>query len=288
MTKLILSCIAFFLMSCSTNDTSDSLVEQNIYENNKFQDYELFDNANIYIDNNEYDLALIELDKIEVLFPNSIYANKGMLLTAYTYFKKKDYEKTRAISENFKKYYPGSEDIVYANYLDSMTYYTMLKKPGYDQKNAYKALEKFSFILNAYPNSKYEIDIITKISLLNNNLASDKLSTAKFYFKKNNLNAALIYLKDIYENYNSSHHIEETLYFLTKIYKLIDEIELAKNYAAILAYNFPNSVWYEKSYKLINDIDIQSDNENWFIKFNPVKLLISKKVDNNFKIKKID
>ena len=288
MSKLILSCIAFFLLSCSTNNTSDLIVEQNIYKNNKFQDYQLFNNANIFIDNSEYNLALIELDKIEVLFPNSIYANKGMLLSAYIYFKKKDYEKTRAISENFKKYYPGSEDIVYANYLDSMTYYTMLKKPGYNQKNAYKALEKFTFILNAYPNSKYEIDIITKISVLNNNLASDKLSTAKFYFKKNNLNAALIYLKDIYENYNSSYHIEETLYFLTKIYKSIDEIELAKNYAAILAYNFPNSVWYEKSYNLINDIDIQSDNENWFIKFNPVKLLISKKIDNNFKIKKID
>ena len=31
-----------------------------------------------------------------------------------------------------------------------------------------KALEKFNFILNAYPNSNYEIDILTKIKLLNN------------------------------------------------------------------------------------------------------------------------
>ena len=28
----------------------------------------------------------------------------------------------------YKKYYPGSKDIVYANYLDAMTYYVLMKK----------------------------------------------------------------------------------------------------------------------------------------------------------------
>ena len=45
-----------------------------------------------------YDLALIELDKIEVLFPSSEYANKSILVKAYIHFLKKDYEKTRALS----------------------------------------------------------------------------------------------------------------------------------------------------------------------------------------------
>ena len=275
-------------MFCSSNDTTDIALDQNLYEGNKLKDYELFEKSNAFISSNELDLALKELDKIDVLFPSSPYANKGMLLSAYIYFLKKDYEKTRAIAQNFKKYYPGNKNIVYANYLDAMTYYVLIKKPDYSQKNAYKALDKFNFLINAYPNSRYEIDIITRLRILDNNIAANKLTTAKFYYDKNNYYGALIYLKDIFQNHNSSLSIQETLYYLTKIYKYIDEIGIAKEYAAILAYNFPDSIWYEKSYNLINDIDMQKNKKSWFNKFNPIKLLINDQEEENSKIQKID
>ena len=288
MHRLILIFFLFLIISCSPNDTSDLKLDQNIYENNTLQDYELFENANKLIANNQLDLALIELDKIDVLFPSTIYANKGMLISAYIQFLKKDYEKTRAIAESYKKYYPGSKDIVYANYLDAMTYYIVIKKPEYSQKNAYEAIEKLNFILNAYPDSNYEIDIITKIQIIDNSLARHKLSIAKFYLNKKNLNASLIYFKDIYENHSSSLSIEETLYYLTKIYKSLEEIELAKEYSAILAYNFPKSDWYKKSYNLIYDIDTPTDKIDWYQKFNPIKLFINDQEEEIFEIQKID
>ena len=287
--KLILSHLLLFLFfSCTSyesNDTSDFELNQNLYENNKLEDFELFENANEFIESAEYELALLELDKLEVLFPSSSYSNKGMLLNAYIHFLKKDYEKTRAISENYKKYYPGSKDISYANYLEAMTYYVLIKKPDYSQKDAYAALDKFNFILNAYPNSKYEIDIITKIQIIDNNLAMNKLSTAKFYLEKKNINGALIYLKDIYENHNSSLSIDETLFLLVNIYKSIEEEEIAKNYAAILAYNFPESKWYEKSYNVIKELSIETVQESWFEKFNPIRLIKNKEEE---KVKNIE
>ena len=287
--KLILSLLLLFLfLSCASNDTSDFELNQNLYENNKLKDFELFENANEFINSGEYELALLELDKLEVLFPSSPYSNKGMLLNAYIHFLKKDYEKTRALAENYKKFYPGSKDIVYANYLEAMTYYVLIKKPDYSQKNAYTALDKFNFILNAYPNSKYEIDVITKIQVIDNNLAINKLFTAKFYLKKKNINGALIYLKDIYENHSSSLSIEETLFILIKIYKSLKEEEIAKNYAAILAYNFPESKWYEKSYNIINDLEIETDEESWFEKFNPIRLVKNNKEEENFEIQIIE
>ena len=288
MYKVILYIIALFLVSCSSDDTTNLELEQNIYENNDLQDHELFEKANNFISNKQYNLALIELDKIEVLFPSSKYANKGMLVSAYIQFLKKDYEKTRAIAENYLKYYPGNKDIVYANYLNAMTYYILIKKPDFSQKNAYEALNKFNFILNAYPNSKYEIDILTKIQIIDNNLASNKLSTAKFYLNKKNINGSLIYLKDIFENHSSSLSIEETLFYLSSIYKKLEETQLAKKYAAILAYNFPNSIWYEKSYNLINDTQIQKNKKDWFSKYNPMKLFINNQYEENAEIQKID
>ena len=287
--KSILSLLFLLLfLSCTSNDTSDFDLNQNLYENNKLEDFELFESANEFINRSEYDLALIELDKLEVLFPSSPYSNKGMLLNAYIHFLKKDYEKTRVLAENYKKYYPGSKDIVYANYLEAMTFYVLIKKPDYSQKDAFTAIDKFNFILNAYPNSKYEIDIITKIQIIDNNLAINKLSTAKFYLEKKNINGALIYLKDIYENHSSSLSIDETLFLLVKIYKSIKEEEIAKNYAAILAYNFPESKWYKKSYNIINELEIESDQENWFEKFNPIRLIKNDKEEENIEIQIIE
>lgn len=289
MYKAILVSISIFIISCSSNDKEDIVSDQSLYENNLLEDYELYEKANNYIASNQLDLALIELDKLEVLFPSSKYASKGMLVTAYIHFLDEEYEKTRAIAESYKNYYPGSEDRVYANYLEAMTYYVLIKKPQYSQKNSKLAIQNFNFILNAFPNSKYEIDIITKIQIIENTLAEHSLSTAKFYLNKKNINASLMYLKEIFNNYNTSSSIEETLYLLVRIYHLIDEIELAKNYASILAYNFPESKWYKLSFNLINDIDEElKKDDKWFEKYNPIKIFIKEEKEDNFEIQRID
>lgn len=289
MYKAILIFISIFIISCSSNDKEDIISDQSLYENNLLEDYELYEKANDYIASDQLDLALIELDKLEVLFPSSKYASKGMLITAYIHFLDEEYEKTRAIAESYKKYYPGSKDRVYANYLEAMTYYVLIKKPKYSQKNSELAIQNFNFILNAFPNSKYEIDIITKIQIIENTLAEHKLSAAKFYLNKKNINASLVYLKDIFYNYNTSLSIEETLYLLVKIYDLIDEIEIAKSYASILAYNFPESKWYKLSYNLINNIDEDlSGDDKWFEKYNPIKIFINKQEVDDFEIQRID
>mgnify|MGYP001318555048 CR=1 FL=1 len=280
MFRLILVLFFFFLAACSSNDNKDYKDYQNVYEDNIFSDEELFEIANNYISSDKLEEALIELDKIQVLYPSSKYSNKSILLTAYIYFLKEDYEKTRAISENYKKYYPGSVDIIYANYLEAMSYYVLIKKSDYSQKNTEIALEKFNFLLNAYPNNKYEIDIITKIQIIKNTLARNKLEIAKFYIDKNNINGALIYLIEIYNDFNSSPSIEEALYLISKIYYEIEEYETAKYYASILAYNFPNSEWYKKSYNVINSLE-DVNNSNWFDKYNPVKILSRKKKDDS-------
>jgi outer membrane protein assembly factor BamD len=287
--KSILSLLTLFIfVSCTSNDTSDFDLNQNIYENNKLSDFEIFEKANKLISSNQLDVALTELDKLDVLFPSSPYTNKGMLLKAYIYFLKKEYEQTRAIVENYKKYYPGSKDIEYANYLDAMTYFVLIKKSEYSQHDAYAAKDKLNFMLNAFPDSKYEIDVMTKLQILDNNIAKKKLSTAKFYLKNKNINGSLIYLTDIYDNHSSSLDIEETLFLLTKIYKSIKEDEIAQNYAAVLAYNFPESKWYKKSYNLINDIKTENNEENWFEKFNPIKLIKNDKEEENIEIQIIE
>ena len=273
MSKLILIFFIFFTLSCSNNDEVNINESENLYIDNTSDDRELFVKSKEYIKKQQYELALIELDKLEVLFPNSEFNKRGLLTSAYIYFLKEDYEKSRAIAENYKKYYPGSDDIAYANYLEAMTYFIVIKKTNFSQQNAIIALDKFNFILNAYPNSDYEIDIITKIQIIQNNLADHKLVTAKYYYDKENKEASLIYLKEIFENHSDSVYIAETLYLITKIYHEINEKELARKYASILAYNFPNNFWYEQTYNILNDLEINELDKKWYEKFNPIKIL---------------
>ena len=280
MSKLILIFFIFFTLSCSNNDEVNINESENLYIDNTSDDRELFVKSKEYIKKQQYELALIELDKLEVLFPNSDFNKRGLLTSAYIYFLKEDYEKSRAIAENYKKYYPGSDDIAYANYLEAMTYFIVIKKTNFSQQNAIIALDKFNFILNAYPNSDYEIDIITKIQIIQNNLADHKLVTAKYYYDKENKEASLIYLKEIFENHSDSVYIAETLYLITKIYHEIDEKELARKYASILAYNFPNNFWYEQTYNILNDLEINELDEKWYEKFNPIKILVRNREKN--------
>ena len=79
---------------------------------------------------------------------------------------------------------------------------------------------------------------------------------------------------DIFNNHSQSLSIEETLFLITKIYYSLDEYELAKKYASILAYNFPKSKWYQKSYNVINGLDEVSEDKRWYEKLNPIKILI--------------
>ena len=282
MKKLILILLSVLIVSCTRYDNDEYNNDQSLYNNNLLKDYELFDLANEFIESEQLDLALIELDKLEVLYPSSPFAKKSILLNAYINFLKEDYEKTRALAEMYKDYYPGSKDLVYANYLEAMSYFVVIKKSDYSQDTSEIALEKFNFILNAYPNSKYEIDVITKIRIINDNLGSSKLKIAKYYLEKKNFNGSLVYLNDIFDNHSSSFSIEETLYLMSKIYYSIDEFELAKKYSSILAYNFPNSEWYEKSYNIINGLKEIRDDEKWFEKLNPIKLIKQKReIDTN-------
>ena len=78
------------------------------------------------------------------------------------------------------------------------------------------------------------------------------------------------------------------LFIYQSIYKSIKEDEIAKNYAAILAYNFPKSKWYEKSYKIINELEIETNDKSWFKKLNPIRLVKNNNEEENIEIQIIE
>ncbi|MDC3321945.1 outer membrane protein assembly factor BamD [Alphaproteobacteria bacterium] len=280
--KILIILCFFFVLSCSKT----TKIEQNLntYENNTKKDYELFSLGNQLIEKNDLLNAIEEMNKIQILYPNSPYSAKARLVNSYIYFLKGEYEKTRAGAQNFIKYYPGNKDIIYAYYLDAMTNYVLIKKPNYDQKNAIEAQNKFIFINNAFPKNKYEQDIVLKLNIIDNSLANQLILIGNFYEEQKNYSAALNYYLEIFDNYEKTLIIEETLYLIIKSYIKLEEEELAIKYASILGYNYSKSKWYKKSYNLLKNISPETvNNKKWYEKFNPIKLLLKEKIDKENK-----
>ena len=247
MKKSILILLLYLIISCTSSDKDDFNNDQSVYENISFKDYELFNFANEYINSSQLELALIELDKIEVIYPTSPYANKSMLLKAYIYFLKKDYEKTRAITEMYKNYYPGSKDLVYANYLEAMTYYVLIKKSEYSQENTFKALKDLGGKSTIYTNIGFQthrtIPFILnhfKIPFLSEKHVSEYFS--KFYTN------TLTILSQL-GNFGSVTLVEDP-----NIYLLLDEKECpAGTQTKLLRINFPIYTSYiRRLCKLLN------------------------------------
>ncbi len=280
--KILIILCFFLVLSCSKSTIIEN--KSNAYENNTKKDYELFNLANQLMVKNDLLNAVEEFDKIQILYPNSQYASKARLVKSYIYFLQGEYEKTRADAQNFIKYYPGNKDIIYAYYLDAMTNYVLIKKPNYDQKNAIEAKRKFIFINNAFPKNKYEQDIKLKLNIISNSLANQLIIIGNFYEEQKNYSAALNYYLEIFDNYEKTLIIEETLYLIVKNYIKLEEEELAIKYASILGYNYSKSKWYEKSYNLLKKISPETvNNKKWYENFNPIKLLLKEKIDKEKK-----
>ena len=63
---------------------------------------------------------------------------------------------------------------------------------------------------------------------------------------------------------------------------------MRKNTRQFLAYNFPESKCITKSYNIINELEIETEQENWFEKFNPIRLIKNNKEEENIEIQIIE
>ena len=136
-----------------------------------------------------------------------------------------------------------------------MTEYVIIKKPSYDQKNTKEAKKKLMFINNAFPGNKYEQDIILKLNIINNSLAEQLLLIGKYYEKSKEYAIAINYYLEIFNEFENTLVIEETLYLIIKNYLKLDEKKLAVKYGSILGFNYPNGKWYKNSYSLLKNIN---------------------------------
>jgi outer membrane protein assembly factor BamD len=203
-------------------------------------------------DNQDYLEAAKKFTEAELYFPQSAWAPKAALMSAYSYFYDGYNNDSIYQLERFIKTYPNSNRIEYAHYLLAMSYYNKIVDAKRDITPLIQSKKKFQYVVKNFPNTEYALDSKFKLDLIEEMLASKEMFIAKHYLKKEKWIPAINRLKYIVTEHETTIYVEEALFRLVEIYYMLGLIDESKKYASVLGYNYQSSEWYEESYRILN------------------------------------
>lgn len=196
-------------------------------------------------------IAAALFDEVERQHPYSPWARRAQLMSAFSYYLAKDYNKSIQASQRFLSIHPGNKDAPYAYYLIALCYYEQISDVDRDQKITLQAKNALTEVVRRFPNTRYAADAQIKLDLVNDHLAGKEMQIGRYYEKSGKWLAASLRFRNVVENYQTTSHVPEALYRLVETSLAIGVPDEAVKYAAILGNNYPGSKWYEKAYKLV-------------------------------------
>jgi outer membrane protein assembly factor BamD len=191
--------------------------------------------------------------EVETLLPQSEWAAKASLMSAYSDYARNSYEASVKGFRRFLKNYPADKNISYADYLIAICFYEQILDEKKDIEPLLRAKKQFEYVIKKYPETDYAIDSKFKIDLIIDQLAAKEMYIARYYMENQKWIPALNRLKTVVDKYDKTIFIEEALHRIVEVYYKIGLIEQSKEAAAILGYNYQSSEWYERSYKVFNE-----------------------------------
>jgi outer membrane protein assembly factor BamD len=203
--------------------------------------------------------ATKKFSEAEMLFPQSEWAPRASLMTAYSYWSDAYYNNSIQELNRFLKVYPKSVNLDYAYYLLAMNYYDSIVDEKKDLRPLEESKKYFKILIEKFPQTDYAADASYKLELISDMMAAKEIYIARHYMKKEKWVAALNRLKFVIKNYQETIYTEEALHRIVEVYYIIGLEDEAKKYANILGYNYNSSEWYEQSFKILNkDYEIKN------------------------------
>ena len=265
---LILYSLILLFISCSKDNKVSIVKEKNI----ETQMIEAFEEGYKELEDGDVLFAAKKFNEAELLYPQSSWAPRAALMSAYAYYSQDYYYDAEYELKRFLKVYPNEKDIPYAHYLLGMVYYERIVDEKKDLGPLVMAEEKFRFIEKNYPNTDFALDSSYKLDLIQDYLASKEMYIGIHYMKKKKWIAAINRFKNVVNLYQETSFIDEALHRLVELHYKLGLIEESQKYASLLGYNYQSSEWYSKSYKIFNQnykskLEIKKEKEGIFRKF---------------------
>ncbi len=259
---LLLFIIILVVGSCS----SDNAVPQ---EDTSVE--ELYNEGYEALNRNNYEKAARMFDELERQHPYSSWSAKAQLMAAYAYYENEKYDDAILTLDRFIQLHPGNKSAPYAYYLRAICFYQQISDVYRDQKITLLAKDALQEVFRRFPNSVYARDAKVKYDLTVDHLAGKEMAIGRYYQKRGDILAALNRYREVIIEYQTTTHVQESLYRLVECYTTLGLKKEAVRSAAVLGYNYPNSEWYDMAYKLaeldeeqLQKIKEEEANRSWF------------------------
>jgi len=239
----------FFLFSCGKEVEKVDLIKET---NQKVEMISAYKEGMRLLEFGDYFASSKKFLEAEILFPQSKWAPRSVLMASYSYYMQDYY--SLAI-ENLKRYfqtYPKDKNMAYAHYLLAICYYDTIEGEKKDLAPLILSKKEFNYVIENYPNTDYAYDARFKIDLINDILAAKEIYIGRHYIKKKKWIPALNRFKTVLENYETTVHVEEAIHRLVEIYYKLGMEDESLKYASLLGYNYNSGEWYKETYKIFN------------------------------------
>ena len=264
--------VFLIIFGCSKKDNEVVTVKEKNLEN---QMIEIYNEGIKEFEKGDVIYAGKKFSEAELLFPQSIWAPRAVLMSAYGYFSQGYYSDAINDLERFLVKYKNHPQSDYAYYLLALCHYDQIIDEKKDLNQILKSKEYFDLIINKYPNTEYALDSKFKLEYITEILASKEIYLARYYVEREKWIPAINRFKEVINKYDTTIYVEEALHRLVELHYKIGLIEEAQKYAYLLGYNYQSSQWYEQSYKVFNK------------NYKPKKNLLNKDKKKNTLIEKI-
>ena len=248
--RILLILISLTVVTACSSDTQNvKLIKETNQKEEMISSYKAgVDLLNV----GDYFAASKKFLEAEILFPQSKWAPKSVLMASYSYFLQGYY--TLSI-ENIKRYlktYPKDENKPYAHYLLAMCYYETIEGEKKDLAPLVLSKKELNFVIENYPDTDFAYDARFKIDLINDTLAAKEVYLGRHYIKKKKWIPALNRFKNVLNEYETTVHVEEAIHRLVEIYYKLGMEQESLKYASLLGYNYNSGEWYKETYRIFN------------------------------------
>lgn len=211
----------------------------------------IYNDAVHTMERNLWQPAAAQFDEVQRQHPYSPWAQRAMLMAAYSRYRARDYDKSMSSAEEYIALHPGGDGAPYAYYLVAICHFDQIIDVGRDQARSDLALKSLNEVVARFPESDYARDAELKMDMVRDQLAGKEMEIGRYYLQRSEHLAAINRFKKVITDYQTTTHVPEALHRLVEAYLSIGLVGQAQQVAGVLGYNYPGSDWYADTYAMM-------------------------------------
>ena len=229
---LLIPFLCLLFVSCSSKETKKTENPGDLY----------VQGVNL-LNKKKYSDAIEKFMKIKEDFPFDPMTTIAQVKLGDAYFAKEEYLLASGVYEDFFNAHPEDENIPYVLRRLGESYTQLSPTIDRDQAYTVKAIERFTYLKNRYPQSAYAKDVDARIDELTDKQAAHELYVGEYYHRTERYNASILRLEYLLTKYPKAKNRDKVLFLLADCYSKLLSPEKSRLYQEQLKKEYPGSIY---------------------------------------------